>query len=303
MKLIALILGLVLERIATELLHLRELRWFDRYYDYGLHYANRCRGWAVHAAIVVLVALPAIPVLLVSVALRGEDAYLQVTEISWDLPYLLFAVLVVFLCLGPRDLGNEVDEYCRALDAGDEPAARRVLVELAETEHSDPGDTEIVEEAVFIQATNRIFGVVFWFVVLGPVGAWLYRIGDLLHRRTAFESNRDPELEIRVRPAVEALYGVLKWIPARLAALGYALTGNFDEALDSWRGVGRDAEAPFRTANDELVARVGRASMTGTLDKPSNTSAAARGAMRLVTRTLFLWVTILALMTIFGWAV
>lgn len=303
MKLIALILGLVLERVATELLHLRELRWFDRYYDFGLDRVNRYRGWVVHAGIVVLLALPAIPVLLVSAALRGEEAYLPVTNISWDLPYMVFAVFVVFLCLGPRDLGNEVDDYCRALDEGDEARARRVLIELAESEPEGEGDTELVEEAIFVQATNRIFGVVFWFVVLGPVGAWLYRIGDMLHRRTVFEANRNPELEIRVRPAVEAVYGVLKWIPARLAALGYALTGSFDDALDGWRGIGREPEGPFHTTNDELVARVGKAAMTGTLEKPSNTSAAARNSMRLVTRTLFLWVTILAVMTIFGWAV
>ncbi len=303
MKLIALILGLVLERLATELLHLRELRWFDRYYDSGLAYALRCRDWGVYAAIGALLALPAVPVLLVSLALHGEDAWFQVTDITWDLPYLLFAVLVVFLCLGPRDLGNEVDEYCRALDEGDEPTARRVLVELAESEQDSTGDSEIVEEAIFVQATNRIFGVVFWFVLLGPVGAWLYRSGDLLHRRTVFESHRKAELEVRVRPAVEAVYGVLKWIPARLAALGYALTGSFDDALASWRTVGRDADAPFHTANDELVARVGKAAMTGILDEPSNTSGAAKNAMRLVTRTLFLWVTILAVMTIFGWAV
>lgn len=303
MKLIALILGLVLERVATELLHLRELRWFDRYYDAGLAYAQRLRGWLVHAVIVLVLALPAVPVLLASIALRGEEAWLPVTDIAWDLPYLLFAVFVVFLCLGPRDLGNEVDDYCSALDAGDDERAHRVLVELAESEPDGSGDTQLVEDAIFIQATNRIFGVVFWFVLLGPVGAWLYRISDMLHRRVVFESHRNPELEIRVRPAVEAVYGVLKWIPARLAALGYALTGSFDAALESWRGVGGGPEAPFPTASDELVARVGRAAMTGILDEPSNSAAAAQNSMRLVTRTLFLWVTILAVMTIFGWAV
>ena len=34
MKLIALILGLGLEHLATHLLHLRELHWFDAYFDF-----------------------------------------------------------------------------------------------------------------------------------------------------------------------------------------------------------------------------------------------------------------------------
>jgi membrane protein required for beta-lactamase induction len=43
--------------------------------------------------------------------------------------------------------------------------------------------------------------------------------------------------------------------------------------------------------------------MTRALEEPTNSSAGARNAMRLVTRTLFLWITLLALMTIAGWAV
>jgi membrane protein required for beta-lactamase induction len=52
-----------------------------------------------------------------------------------------------------------------------------------------------------------------------------------------------------------------------------------------------------------LAGGVGRAAMSGILDEPANSSQAARNAMRLVTRTLFLWMIVIALMTIFGWAV
>jgi membrane protein required for beta-lactamase induction len=295
-KLIALALGLVLEHFATQLLHLRELRWFDRYYDLGLVWLKGAPVWAIHAGVLLIVVVPAIPVFVADYLLREPG-------VLWNPDYLLFAVLIVFLCLGPRDLGNEVDDYCEAFDADDVEAAQRVLVEMSEAEKPRFGDTEAVEHAIFAQAVNRIFGVVFWFVALGPVGAWLFRVSDLLRRRAAFESVRDTGLADSILPAIEAVYGILKWIPARLAMLGYALSGSFDDALNGWRSYRAEPASPIDKTNDELTARVGKAAMTGYLDQPTNSSAAAHNAMRLVTRTLFIWVTIIALMTIFGWAV
>jgi len=296
MKLIALALGLILEHVATELLHLRELRWFDRYYDFGLARLKKLRGPLVHAGIGVILLVLAVPVLLVSHLLQGPG-------VLWDPDYLAFAVVVVFLCLGPRDLGSEVDEYCAAVESGDTETAERVLVEITEAENPGVGDVEVVEDAIFIQAPNRIFGVVFWFIVLGPVGAWLFRISDLLRRRAAFESVRDAELRPAVLPAIEAVYGALKWIPARLTVLGFALSGSFDGAMNAWKSHAPDTGAPIDRNNDELAARVGKAAMAGALDEPPHSSGAARNAMRLVTRTLFIWIALLALMTIFGWAV
>jgi membrane protein required for beta-lactamase induction len=242
----------------------------------------------------LLLLIPTLPVLLISRSLQGQ-------QILWDLAYLSFAVLVVFLCLGPRDLGNEVDEYCAALEGDSTEAARRVLLEISEAEHPRSSEIDVVEEAIFIQANNRIFGVVFWFIVLGPVGAWFFRVSDLLRRRAAFESTRNEDADENVSAAIESIYGLLKWVPARLAMLGYGLSGSFDDALNAWRSYDGPLK-PIDRRNDAIVARVGKAAMTGFLDQPSNSSAAAKNAMRLVTRTLFIWVTVIALMTIFGWA-
>jgi membrane protein required for beta-lactamase induction len=296
MKLIALVIGLILEHVATELLHLRELRWFDRYYNFGLTRLKRAQGPWVYAGIAAILLAPAAPVLLVSYALQSPAAL-------WDPDYLAFAVLVVFFSLGPRDLGNEVAEYRGALDRGDTETARAVLVEMSEAQNPRVGDIELVEDAIFVQSVNRIFGVMFWFVALGPVGAWLFRISDMLRRRAAFESLRDPEIDAAVFPAIEAAYGILKWVPARLTILGFALCGSFDDALKHWKQHHAEPGMPIDKTNDVLTAQVGKAAVFGALEQPVNSSAGARNAMRLVTRTLFLWITLLALMTIAGWAV
>lgn len=296
MKLIALLFGLALEHVATRRFRLRELRFFDPYFDFALARARRLSTGAAAAVLAVFLLLATAPVLWI-------DRVLDETFVRWDLPYLLFAVLVVFLCLGPRDLGSEVDDYCAALDRGDHDEARRVMTELAESQHASPRDVDAVEEAIFVQATNRIFGVAFWFVVLGPVGAWLFRVSDLLRRRAAFESSRDYGVARAGLPAAEMLHGILAWVPARLAALGYALAGSFDDAWNRWRSVTPTPGKPFHAHTERLSALVGKAAMTGFLEQPANSSAAARNALKLVMRTLFIWVTVIALMTIFGWAV
>ena len=296
MKLIVLIVSLAFEHVATRRLRLRELRFFDPYFDFAL---ARARSLSPHAAAVVLGAF----LLLATAPVYWIGRVLEETFVPWDLPYLTFAVLVVSLCLGPRDLGSEVDDYCAALDRGDQDEARRVMTELSESRHASPRDVDAVEGAIFVQATNRIFGVAFWFVVLGPVGAWLFRVSDLLRRRAAFESARDYGVAKAGLPAAEVLHGILAWIPARLAALGYALAGSFDDALYRWRAMTSVPGRPFHAQTDRLTAAVGKAAMTGFLEQPANSSAAARNALRLVMRTLFIWVTVIALMTIFGWAV
>lgn len=296
MTLIALALGLILERLATTLLHLRELRWFDRYYDLGIRRISDWPRWAIYVGLLLVLALPALPVLIVSWSLLEPGAFV------WDVAYLSFAVLIVFFCLGPRDLNSEVDEYCHARDRGDDEAADRVLVEMSEAHHPGGSDIEIVEEAIFVQSNNRIFGVIFWFVVLGPVGAWIFRVSDLLRRRVVFEQLRDDDSNRDVLVAIEAIYGILKWIPARLAMLGYALSGSFDDAMNAWRSEIPAADVPIDERNDVLIARVGRAAMTGYLDEPPNSSAAAQNSMRIVSRTVFIWVSVIALLTLFGWA-
>lgn len=295
MKLLALILGFGLEHIATQLLHLRELRALDGLYDFGLRLGKRAGGITAYGVVALLITIAVAPVVIAHLWL-AQDAF------GWQFAYTAFALVVVFLCLGPRDLGSEVDEYCAALDAGDVERARSVLIELSEARLREADEVDAVERAIFIQAPNRVFGVVFWFVLLGPVGAWLFRASDLFRRRAAFETIReDNNSNVVILQAINHVHALLMWVPVRLAALGYALSGSFDEAWDAWRS-DSGAHMSLHRRNDALVANVGRAAMSGTLDEPANSSLAARKAMRLVTRTLFIWLTIVALMTLFGWA-
>ncbi len=187
MTLLALLIGLVVERLATQLFHLRRLRWLDHLIDLGFRQVGRFANWPAMIPIVLLALLLILPVFLVLFSL--QDALYGVAN-------LVLAIVVLFFSLGPKDIGEDVDEYCRAIEADDEERLRNTSKALIEMDvPTDPFERiRKVEEAVCIQANNRLFAVIFWFVVFGPygpLGAWAYRVTDLLRRRAVFNAVRD----------------------------------------------------------------------------------------------------------------
>ena len=290
MKLIALILGLIIERAATHLLHLRELRWFDAYFDYGDEQIRKLPASLALVGTVCVLLIPLLPVIAVSLAFR---------DVLWDLPYLAFAVVVLLFSLGPKDLGEEVEEFCSAIKKGNADEAHRVAKILLESDIETDPEPRAIGEAIFVQANNRIFGVIFWFVVLGPFGAWLFRVSDLFRRRTVFEGQRGKS----ANDHIEFVHGLLSYIPARLAAVGYAVGGSFDDAFDAWREYLPAEDEPFFTTTERIAATVGCGAMTLGGTPPADNHSAATNAMRLVTRAIFAWITVVALMTLFGWAI
>ena len=104
---------------------------------------------------------------------------------------------------------------------------------------------QVVEHSV-IAAHRHVFGVLAWFSVLaalglGPVGAVIYRLSRvraalLGAREMRPVSDRSVKLRSRWRGN---LWHLLDWLPARITAMGFAVTGSFEDAIDSWRNYER----------------------------------------------------------------
>jgi AmpE protein len=305
MTLIALLIGLIIERLATQIFHWRRMRWLDRIIDSGFSMSARFSNWPSLLPVIALAVILVLPVAAVTVALR---------DTLFGFPHLVLAVVVLFFSLGPNDIGEDVNEYCSALEEDDEERVGQTAKALVEDAvPDDPMERfRCVEEAVCIQANNRLFAVIFWFVLLGPLGplgAWAYRVTDLVRRRAVFQSGRDDVDAAKIEPLREAavtLHGWLAWIPARLTAIGYAVAGHFDAALAAWRS--GDAAAGTTSENSErLLARVGVAALA--LEAGEDDDLTARGvrgataAKRLVFRLLLIWAVIISAMTLYGWTV
>jgi AmpE protein len=304
MTLLALLIGLVVERLATQLFHLRRLRWLDRIIDLGFRQIERFANWPALIPIALLAMVLILPVFLVLFSL--QDALYGVAN-------LVLAIVVLFFSLGPKDIGEDVDEYCSALEAGDEEHILNTAKAIIETEvpADDLERIRKVEEAVCVQANNRLFAVIFWFVLFGPygpLGAWAYRVTDLIRRRAVFSASRDDSdaNNVVLRAAV-TLHGWLAWIPARLTAIGYAMAGSFDGALGAWRDSADSKAMPPNEHSESLLARVGVGALSlRDLDGESISERGVRGAIAangMVYRLLFIWAAVIAAMTLYGWSV
>lgn len=300
MNLIALLIGLAIERLATQLFHWRRMRWLDRIIDAGFRQASRLSNWPALIPVLALIILFVLPVFAVIYSLGGT---LQ------GFSYLIFAVLVLMFSIGPKDIGEEVGEYCNALRSEDDEQIQNTAKAIIEADVPTDAHERIsrVEEAVCVQANNRLFAVIFWFVLLGPLAAWAYRVTDLIRRRAVFTAARDTENDgnsSRIQDAAELVHGVLAWIPARLTALGYATAGHADQAIAALRAPAEDRAESISDKSEQLLARVGVAALA-LQDLPDETIAergirGATAANKLVFRQLLIWAVIIAAMTLYG---
>lgn len=302
MKLLALLIGLIIERLATQFFHLRRLRWLDQFMDFGFRQGGQFANWPPLIPVVLLAVVMVLPVFL---------ARLSLGDTFFGFPYLVLAIIVLFFSLGPKDIGEDVDDYCRAIEADDEELIRATSKALIEDDPpADPMERiRKVEEAVCVQANNRLFAVIFWFVLLGPVGAWAYRVTDLIRRRAVFNATRDDYASSSPQTieATQMLQGWLAWIPARLTAIGYAMAGSFDGALTAWRNSGESEEARSNEHHESLLARVGVGALAlQDIEGESIPDRGIRGATTangLVFRLLFIWAAVIAAMTLYGLSV
>lgn len=301
MTLLALLLGLGIERLVTHLLHLREPRWLDGYFDWGFRNLEiPAQGRRPLTVLTILFCLlPVVPVAVIA-SLFGD--------VLLSLPYLFFAILILIISLGPRDLKEEVDDYCAALARGETVEAARIAKALLEDDAiRRPGPArEALEEAILVQSNNRIFGVIFWFMVLGPAGAWLFRVSDLMRRRAVFESERLCPVDGQGRTYLEAtrtLHAILAWLPARITALLFPLAGSFDEAMAGWREFYATARGEVLLMNDHVLVCVGKGALKPVLSAPPEGNAdiwTAQATIRLVMRTLLIWLVVLSVLTLLG---
>lgn len=316
--LIATIVALVLGHLAPSLaVAVRQFGWYadlvgwlnDRFGE-GSFWRGR-RG-------IVLALLP--PVLVVGFFQLALDGRLL------GIAQLVFGIAVLFFVWGPRDLDRDVDAI---LDAPDAASRRERMVRLTDSADGSGGRSDLVE-AVFRNALRRWFGVLFWFLVLGPVGAVVYRLSAL-----AAVGDIASRVPANTRQGARTWLAVLEWPVAQLMTLALALVGNFDAVLGAWRSaggasfgvdnrfLGAAARASVRREmaddgrTDEGMADEGSdyAVGDGGIDDDSfsgsgsGTASAGLGladlpelrdAMSLVWRSLLAWLAVLALFVIAG---
>jgi adenosylcobinamide-phosphate synthase len=296
-------------------------RWISRNFDAGKPH----HGWVAWGLAVLVPTLLALGVHWLLVLTLG-------------LPFaVLWSIAILYVTLGFRQFSHHYTDIRDALDEGDEARARALLARWQHVDAADLPRSEIVRHVIehsVIAAHRHVFGVLAWFSVLaafglGPAGAVFYRMSEFVARYWTHKDGAAIQpSSLWVQQAGERAWEAIDWLPARITALGFAVVGSFEEAIDCWRNDARrfpnpndgvilaatsgavnvrlgggtlsavPAYDPLRRAQagERLVA--GRGPDSGSTPGREPELAHLRSVVGLVWRSVVMWMVLLALLTL-----
>jgi membrane protein required for beta-lactamase induction len=295
MNFIAFLVGLGIERLLSARLAIREPGWLLVY----VRAALRAVAWRDETGLPLAILCAVLPGILVATVIALPEVA------AHGLVRVLLAAVVLFFSLGPRDLRQEVTEYRAALARNDAAGAARLATAILEhdaAQRQGPS-LESVAEAVFVQANNRLFGVLFWFAIAGPFGALTFRVTDLMRREAILRAERAdaPPTAALVGHICQRVHGVIAFLPARLLALTYGVAGSFEESFTGWRGYLAAESDHFFDANDRLLLHAGRGALGASWERAPDEAARAHAALALTDAAFYVWLAAFALLTLVAW--
>lgn len=231
-------------------------------------------------------------------------------------------VVVLYFTLGFRQFSHYFTEIHLALNRDDVPVARQILARWTGLETAEMPVSEIVRQTLVhavIASHRHVFGVFFWFLLpIGPAGAVLYRVAEYLAR--AWDAPSALPSTAFSRFAQRAFY-IIDWIPARLTSFGFAIVGNFEEAIYAWRSYRNERQERDESNDGVLLVTSGgalgaylgpRTATVPTVDAPEGEEVltfvgadlnprALQSAVGLVWRAVVLWMILLLMVTLASW--
>ena len=109
------------------------------------------------------------------------------------LMYAAVSAVVLYFTITPRALARDGMEIYDLLKAGDMVSARKRLSWIVGRDTENLDESEIARGTVETIAENTTDGVIsplFWFLLLGPVGAALYRAGNTMDSMLGYKNDR-----------------------------------------------------------------------------------------------------------------
>ena len=238
---------------------------------------------------------------------------------------LAWTIVIVYLTLGFRHYSHYFTAIQLALDNSDLTEARRLLAEWTRQDVLELDAQEISRLAVenaLITTHRHVFGVFFWYAVLsvvglGPVGAVVYRLAEYVQRRWQREQGADGGVSSLLAEVAQRAWVGLDWLPARATALGFAIVGSFEDAMDGWRNHAqkfpqdndgvilaatagainvRLGGAGLNTADEEDAGMAAQTSGASTPGQPAQQGHLA-SVVGLVWRSVIMWLVLVALLT------
>lgn len=230
--------------------------------------------------------------------------------LGWLLPQTLktlFDILILYFCIGARSLQQHALAVCLALQQKDLYLARQQVGKIVSRQTAQMTTLDVRRasiESVLENGADAVFAPLFWFMLLGPFGALIYRLSNTLDAMWGYKNQRYQNFGW----AAARLDDVLNWLPARLTALSYALLGNTQQAFNAWQNQAHLLDSP--NAGPVMTAGAGALNLNlggpawyhgqlknkawfGGDESPNN--ADIKRATALVYQSLALWLLLIAL--------
>ena len=290
MTLLAVIMALIIEKLAPSLLRFRRYEWITHFQAWVSNTTKSIEKWNDTYNLAVIILVPVLLVALVHYELFRLGALLG----------FLFGVVVLVYTLGPKGIFLFVQQAEELNQHQDSSSLRAIATELINDElpEAESEICERVKKELLIRNNVAITAIFFWFAVLGPMGAILYRISHILYNSRKGENSADFD------QAAEILFAILNWIPTHLTALSYAITGSFVDALHYWQTHRIENKIQSHlscAAQENLLVMIGLGSVRLAEESEGNSMPGVIAVIALAKRSVILWLTVLAILTLAGW--
>jgi AmpE protein len=252
--------------------HLRQWRWFNQYQHWlGARVGNWSSGILLAACVLSLVAAVGV----INFLLKGW---------FYEIPEILFGIVVLLYCMGPNNLWAQAFGCLSELHKDPQIAIMHAQATFGiPTPSNSQAFHQSLTSSLFIAAQERIFAVIFWFVILGPVGAVIYRSIALCANQS----------DLGLTQIAAKIQRWLDWMPARIFTFLFALAGHFVAVFNVWK---KEVKSGIEM-NEKLVAECGMAAIKNSTVIPEDGSA-EKAALELLDRVFIITIVILAMMVL-----
>ncbi len=228
-------------------------------------------------------------------------AFIDYNVIHNSIIQFLFATAILLFSMGPKQFYELAKEFCQTFKKGELDIALWIASKILDRDLSPEEKTNLANTVVhclFIIANDRILAPIFWFVILGPMGAVFFRLSSEL-RYLCEKNERIKDLQT----GANLLHAILNWIPSRLTAFSYAAMGNFVYAMSKCRNGENLFEKLTLNNNQRLLHTAGTGALTMSDDPKTFNHHDVYQTLSLIRRTYALTLGTIALLTLGGWLI
>ena len=232
-------------------------------------------------------------------------------ELWFGLPGLVLTILVLLYSFGRGNYQETVSEYRRHCQSGDFEAAYLLAGERFPRQHGDVDPEDALQlhrwmrKRLLYMGFERWFAVVFYFGLFGAAGALAYRLCQLGVERVEAARNDGGEEENGAGEAEQTdlaarLLHILDWVPTRLLAFSFTLTGDYLGGRERALSAVQDLDSPAEVVLDDVACAA-----LGTRSEPESGSAGETWDLELgqlhslMSRSAMAWVFLFALLVVF----